>query len=132
MAMVWVVALAGSFALGGFVVAPGALAPKPQRLNPANNLGKLFSLSGLQGLLKSLIPSAFVLYIAMAIMVRDWGQILQMSRVGARPSLGWMLSRIFEISWKGGLVFILWSGFDVLISRLNFERQHPHDPPGSA
>jgi flagellar biosynthetic protein FlhB len=123
LAMAWLVALAGSFALGGFVVAPGALAPKPQRLNPANNLQKLFSLGGLQGLLKSLIPSAFVLYIGLAIMVRDWGQILQMCRVGVRPSLGWMLARIFEISWKGGLVFILWSGFDVLISRLNHERQ---------
>ncbi len=110
-------------ALVGFVVAPEALAPKPERLNPANNLGKLFSLTGLQGLLKSLIPSAFVLYIAMSMLVRDWGQILQMSRVDARSSLGWMLSRLFEISWKGCLVFILWSGFDVLLSRLNFERQ---------
>ena len=123
MALVWVVALAGSFTLGGFVVAPGAMAPKPQRLNPANNLGKLFSLSGLQGLLKSLIPSAFVVYIALAIMVRDWSQMLQMSRVGARTSLGWMLARIFEIAWKGCLVFVLWAGFDVLISRLTFERQ---------
>ncbi len=123
-ALAWLMAIASSFALGGIVVAPAALAPKPQRLNPANNLQKLFSLGGLQGLLKSLIPSAFVLYIAMAIMVRDWGQILQMCRVGVRPSLGWLLSRIFEISWKGGLVFILWSGFDVLIARLNYERQH--------
>jgi flagellar biosynthetic protein FlhB len=123
LAMTWLVALAGSFALGGFVVAPTALAPKPQRLNPANNLKKLFSLGGLQGLLKSLIPSAFVLYIALAIMIRDWGQILQMCRVGVRPSLAWMLSRIFEISWKGGLVFILWSGFDLLLARMNFERQ---------
>ncbi len=123
LALAWLVALAGSFALGGFVMAPAALAPKPQRLNPANNLGKLFSLGGLQGLLKSLVPSAFVLYIAMAIMVRDWGQILQMCRVGVRSSLGWLLSRIFEISWKGGLVFILWSGFDLLLSRMNFERQ---------
>jgi flagellar biosynthesis protein FlhB len=123
MAMIWVVALAGSFILGGFVVAPGALAPKPQRLNPANNLGKLFSLSGLQGLLKSLIPSAFMVYIALAIMVRDWSRILQMSRVGVLTSLGWMFADIFEISWKGCLVFILWAGFDVLISRLTFERQ---------
>ncbi len=123
LALAWVVALAGSFALGGFVVAPAALAPKPQRLNPASNLQRLFSLGGLQGLLKSLIPSAFVLYVTLAIMVRDWGPILQMCRVGVRPSLGWMLSRIFEISWKGSLVFTLWSGFDVLISRLNFERQ---------
>jgi flagellar biosynthetic protein FlhB len=124
LALAWLVALAGSFALGGFVMAPGALAPKPQRLNPASNLQKLFSLGGLQGLLKSLIPSAFVLYFAMAIMVRDWGQILQMCRVGVRSSLGWLLSRIFEISWKGGLVFILWSGFDLLLARMNFERQH--------
>jgi flagellar biosynthetic protein FlhB len=123
LAMTWLVALAGSFALGGFVVAPAALAPKPQKLNPANNLGKLFSLSGLQGLLKSLVPSAFVLYIAMSIMVRDWGQILQMCRVGVRPSLGWMLTRIFEIAWKGGLVFVLWSGFDLLLARMNHERQ---------
>jgi len=123
MALAWLVALASSFALGGVVVAPAALAPKPQKLNPANNLKKLFSLGGLQGLLKSLIPSAFVLYITLAILVRDWGRILQMCRVGVRASLGWMLERIFEISWKGGLVFILWSGFDVLISRLNYERQ---------
>ena len=123
LAMIWLVALASSFGLGGFVVAPGALAPKPQRLNPANNLGKLFSMSGLQGLLKSLVPSAFVVYIAMGMMVRDWSQTLQMCRLGVRPSLAWMLSRVFEISWKGSLVFVLWSGFDVLISRFNFERQ---------
>ena len=123
LALAWVVALAGSFASGGFVMAPTALAPKPQRLNPANNLQKLFSLGGLQGFLKSLVPSAFVLYIAVGIMARDWGQMLQMCRVGVRSSLVWMLARIFEISWKAGLVFVLWSGFDLLLARLNFERQ---------
>ncbi len=87
LAMTWLVALASSFTLGGFVVAPGALAPKPQRLNPANNLQKLFSLGGLQGLLKSLIPSTFVLYIAMSIMVRDWGQILQMCQLCGHPQI---------------------------------------------
>jgi flagellar biosynthetic protein FlhB len=123
MALVWLVALSGSFALGGFVVAPGALAPKPERLNPVSNLGKLFSMGGVQALLKSLIPSSFVLYIALAMMIRDWGQIMQMSRVGVRPSVGWLLSRVFEVLWKSGLVFTLWSGFDVLMARLNFERQ---------
>jgi len=121
--LAWIVALAGSFALGGFVMAPGALAPKPRRLNPASNLQKLFSLGGLQGLLKSLVPSAFVLYIGIGIMARDWGQILQMSRVGVRVSSGWLFAHIFEISWKGGLIFILWSGFDLLLARMNLERQ---------
>ncbi len=123
LALAWLVALAGSFALGGVVVAPAALAPKPQRLNPANNLQRLFSLGGMQGLLKSLIPSACVLYLVAAIVARDWGELMQISTMGARPSLAWMLSHIFEISWKGSLVFALWSGFDVLISRMNYERQ---------
>ncbi len=123
LAVAWLVALAGSFALGGIVVAPSALAPKPQRLNPAANLQKLFSLGGAQSLLKSLIPSAFVLYILTAIIARDWGELMQISRMGARPSLEWTLSHVFEICWKGSLVFALWSGFDVLISRMNYERQ---------
>lgn len=122
-AIAWVAALGGSLALGGVVIAPGALAPKVQRLNPANNLGKLFSLSGFQGLLKSLIPSGFVLYIAIAMTARDWGQIMLMTHTSVPGAMGWMLSRLFEISWKASLVFILWSGFDVLMSRLNFERQ---------
>ena len=121
--LAWLVAIAGSFALGGIVVAPGALAPKPQRLNPARNLQKLFSLGALQGLLKSLVPAAFVLYLAASLMVRDRNQLLQMSRTGVRPSLAWMLTRIFEIAWKGGLVFTLWAGADVLLARLNYERQ---------
>lgn len=121
--LAWLVALAGCFALGGIVVAPTALVPKSQRMNPARNLQKLFSLNAVQGLLKSLVPAAFVLYLAVSLMVRDWDQLLQMSRVGVRPSLGWMLTRIFEIGWKGGLVFILWAGFDVLLARLNYERQ---------
>ncbi len=120
----WLVALAGSFALGGFVMAPGALAPKPERMNPVQNLGKLFSVGALQGLLKSLVPTCLVLYLAVSIMTRDWNQILVMSRVGVRSSLGWMLTRIFEIAWKGGLVFTLWAGFDLLLARMNYERQH--------
>jgi flagellar biosynthetic protein FlhB len=121
--LTWLVALASSFALGGFVMAPGALAPKPQRMNPAQNLQKLFSVSALQSLLKSLIPTSFLLYFAISMMARDWNQTLSMSRVGVRSSLGWMLTHIFELAWKGGLVFTLWAGFDVLLARLNYERQ---------
>ena len=128
----WLVALAGSFALGGFVMAPGALAPKPERLNPASNLQKLFSLGGLQGLLKSLVPSAFVLYFAMAMMVRDWGQIMQMCRVGVRSSLAWLLSRIFEISWKGGSGLHPVVGVRSVARALELRASTPHDPPGGA
>ena len=121
--LTWLVALAGSFSLGGFVVAPAALSPKPQRLNPATNLQKLFSIVALQGLLKSLVPTAFVLYLATSMMIRDWGQILQLTRWDTRASLTWVVARIFELGWKGGLVFVLWAGFDVLLARMQYERQ---------
>ena len=120
--LAWLAAMLGSFALGGFVLAPAALSPKPQRLNPAANLQKLWSIGALQGLLKSLVPTAFLLYLAVSLITRDWNQIVQMSRTGIRSSLGWMLTRIFEIAWKGGLVFTLWAGLDVLLARLNYER----------
>jgi flagellar biosynthesis protein FlhB len=121
--LTWLVALAGSFTLGGFVLSPAALVPKPERLNPAKNLEKLFSVGALQGLLKSLIPSSLVAYLALSLITRDWDQIQGMSRVGLHASLAWTLARVFEIGWKAGLVFALWAGFDVLLARFNYERQ---------
>jgi len=121
--LAWVVAAAGSLAQGGLVFAPVALAPKADRLNPAGNLQRLFSFAGLQGLLKSLVPTAFILYLTVAVLTRDWNQILQISRTSPRASLGWMLTRAFEITWKAGLVFALWAAIDVLLSRFNFDRQ---------
>ncbi len=118
----WIVAVAGSVAQGGFLLAPAALTPKPERLSPAGNLQRIFSLSAIQGLLKSLVPTIFLAYLLVGILTRDWNQLVQMSRVSPRVSLGFIFARIFEIAWKGGLVFLLWSGFDVLLSRVNFER----------
>jgi len=123
LALAWLAALAGSFACGGFVVAPKALAPNAQRLNPAKNLGKLFSLGSVQQLLKSLIPTGFVLYLAVAMVLRDWEHFLALGAIGVRPSLAWMLERLFELSWKAGLVFVLWSGLDFLLARVQYEHQ---------
>jgi flagellar biosynthetic protein FlhB len=122
--LTWMVAVVGSFGLGGIVVAPAALAPKPERMNPVTNLQKLFSFAAIQGLLKSLVPVSFVLYFAVSLLIRDWTNILQMSRVAVNSSLGSMLALVFEIAWKGALVFCLWAGFDVLLSRFNYGQQH--------
>jgi flagellar biosynthetic protein FlhB len=118
------VAVAGSFGLGGIVVAPAALAPKPERLNPVTNLQKLFSLAAIQGLLKSLVPMSFVLYFVVSLLNRDWTHILQLSRLAVNSSLSFMFTLVFELAWKGALVFCLWAGFDVLLSRFNYGQQH--------
>src|ERR1700744_6256872 len=50
------VCLVSGFAQGGFVFAPAALAPKPERFNPASRLQQMFSLTALNNILKSLLP----------------------------------------------------------------------------
>jgi len=118
----WTVALGASFLQGGFVFAPAALAPKPERLNPASNLQRLFSLHSLRLLLKSLLPLGCIMYLTLGVVTRDWGQLLMTAHQPPRLSLGWMLERAFEISWKAGLVFLAWAGLDVLLERYSFEQ----------
>jgi flagellar biosynthesis protein FlhB len=124
LALTWMVAVAGSFGLGGFVISPARLTPKPERLNPVTNLGKLFSFGAIQGLLKSLIPMSFVLYFSASLLFREWTHVLQMSRMGINSSLAFMLTLVFEIAWKAALVFSLWAGFDALLSYFNYGQQH--------
>lgn len=118
----WGMAVAGSVAQGGFVFAPAALSPQWARLSPAQNVKRLFSLAGWSRLLKSLLPTAVIAYVAIGILAREWEEILQASRLGARSSLEWMLGLLFEICWKVGLVLLLWSGLDYLLQRIHLER----------
>jgi flagellar biosynthesis protein FlhB len=119
----WVLALIGNVAQGGLVLAPQALAPSWARLNPATNLARLFSLGNAGALLKSVVPALFILYLAVAMLARDWGQIVQAFHASQRASGVWALALMGEIAWKSCLVFLCWSLMDYLITRLNFERQ---------
>src|SRR5882672_3816761 len=76
MAAAWMLAVMASVAQGGLVFAPEALAPKIGRLSPAQKLGQIFSLTGLSGLLKSLLPFAAIAYLGVA-SIRE--------HLGARP-----------------------------------------------
>ena len=119
----WVLALVGNVAQGGLLFAPQALVPSWGRLNPATNLGRLFSLGNASALLKSVVPMLFILYLAVAMLARDWGQIIQASHASQRASGVWALALMGEIAWKSCLVFLSWSLMDYLMTRLNFERQ---------
>ncbi len=119
----WVLALVGSVAQGGLVMAPQALVPRWDRLNPASNLARLVSLGNASALLKSVVPVLFILYLVLAMLSRDWGQIIQAAHASQRASGVWALALMGEIAWKAGLVFLCWSLMDYLMTRLNFERQ---------
>ena len=72
MATAWTLSLLGGLAQGGLVFAPEALIPKVERLSPAQKLGQIFSLTGLSGLLKSLLPFAAIGYVGFATVRDHW------------------------------------------------------------
>lgn len=119
----WALSALGHVVQGGVVVAPKALAPDFNKLNPATNLQKLFSFGAVNGVLKSLVPMFFITYVVVGIFGRDWINILYSGHVNPTLASGWGLDRVFEIAWKAGLVFLMWGMADYLLEKFNFERQ---------
>jgi flagellar biosynthesis protein FlhB len=121
LALLWWITVGSSIAQGGLVFSVDALQPNLDRLNPVTNIGHLFSLSGLNRLLKSLLPAAAMLYLAFLIARRDWTEVLSSSRASVPALLNWMFSRWFEIAWKCGLVLLAWSAVDYFFQRRQLE-----------
>lgn len=113
----WLAAMTGAMAQGGLVFAPSALAFNISRLSPASRLQQLFSLPSLGRLLKSLLPGAAIVYLAVAILLRDWGSLLHVSRFSIGHLLSYGLGHAFEIAWKSALVLLVWAGADYMIER---------------
>lgn len=116
------VAMFSSAAQGGFVFAPQAFKPNWERLNPAGNIGRLFSFAGLSRALRSLIPAGAILFLFVNVLERDMLKITHLSRLGPRALLAQLGSLLFEMAWKCGLVMLAWSGADYFFQRWNYER----------
>ena len=76
----WGAALLGAFGQGGLVLAPAALAPSLSRLSPGARMRQLFSLPAFGKLLKSLLPAAAIVAIAVAVL-RAIGEICWRCRI---------------------------------------------------
>jgi flagellar biosynthesis protein FlhB len=111
-----------SIAQGGLNFSTKALMPKLSRLSPASNLGRIFSLGGLSNTLKTLVPLSFITYLCSGIIARDWTQMTLAAHAAPMAAAAWILSRLFEVSWKASLIFLAWSGLDYMLQRLNYER----------
>lgn len=117
------VSVFGNLGQGGVVFATDGLAPSFSRINPATNLGKLFSISAISNFLKSIIPMAIITYLVVAMITRDWAWMVRSCMVPAHVSITYLLERLYEVSWKSGAVFLAWSGFDYLFQRTQLSRQ---------
>jgi flagellar biosynthetic protein FlhB len=109
------------FGQGGIVFSAKGLAPKFGKLNPAQNVKQLFSLSGVSRLLKSLVPLTVILYLTFVIVVAEWPAIAHASAAGLAALPGLLMGHAYEIGWKCAFVFLLWSVVDYGLQRRKFE-----------
>ena len=121
LATAWVLSVAGGIAQGGLVFAGEALALKPERLNPAQKLKQMFSLTGFSAVLKSLLPFGVILWIGVSTLTRHWQSIVEASDLGARAFAGFLLGVMWELCWKSGLVLLCWSAVDYFLVRQKLE-----------
>jgi flagellar biosynthesis protein FlhB len=109
------VSLVAGLAQGGFVFAPEALSPKPERLSPANKLQQMVSLSALSTILKSLVPFSAIGWVGYACVRSHWGEITLSSYVDVHRFTRLMSHIVLELMWKSGLILLLWGGVDYLL-----------------
>jgi flagellar biosynthesis protein FlhB len=121
-AVAFVVAVGATLAQGGLVIATDALTPDVARLNPARNIQQLFSLAGLSRVLRSLVPSGVILYLALRLILTGAPVILHSARLHSRAALALTGHLCFSIAWQSGLVLLAWSGVDFLLQRQTYEK----------
>ena len=117
----WVLSVAGGLAQGGLVFAPEALELKPERMSPAGKLKQMFSLAGLSGILKSLLPFGAIAWIGISTITKHWGSVVHASELGVRSYAGFLAGVMAELLWKSGIVLVGWAGVDYILVRQKLE-----------
>lgn len=119
----WLAATLSGVAQGGLVFAPSALAPNLNRLNPASRIEQLFSLSAVSRLLKSMLPTAAIVCLTVALFQRDWLRLPALLHGSRRGLVAFMAAHAFELAWKASLVLLAWSAADYLLERWRHENE---------
>ena len=119
----WLAATIGGVAQGGLVFAPAALLPSWNRLSPASRLGQLFSLSAVSRMLKTLLPTAAIVALAIALLMHNWSRLPSLLHGGSSLILFFTTSQMFELAWKAALVLLAWSAADYLLERWRHENE---------
>jgi flagellar biosynthetic protein FlhB len=121
MLVAWGVALIASFAQGGFTWSPSAPSFRFDRINPASRIKQLISITAISSMLRSLVPSVVILYLTCGVIAREWNQFVFSTFRSHTSLIVWLISLLFEIAWKSGLVMLAWSVADFLLIRYRIE-----------
>jgi flagellar biosynthesis protein FlhB len=116
------VAILATLSQGGIIIASEALNLNVGRLNPVNNVKQLFSLAVFSRVLKSLLPSGLILYLALRLIVNGAPVLLHSGRMPTRTILGLMGQMCYDLAWQSTVVLVAWSGVDYALQRQTHEQ----------
>ena len=122
LAVALLAAIGSTLAQGGLTLATAALTPDWQRLNPAGNVKSLFSPAAFSRVLKSLLPSGIILYLALNMILHQATIILHAARLSSRAALALIGTLCFSLAWQAAFVLLAWSGIDYLLQRQAHEK----------
>ena len=118
----FVVAIGSTLAQGAPTFATEALTPNFNRLNPASNLQQLFSLAGISRVLRSLVPTSIILYLAIKLIDARAEAILHATRLSGAGLLALLGSLCMGLAYRSGMVFLAWAALDYFLQWRTYEK----------
>jgi flagellar biosynthetic protein FlhB len=110
------VSVSATLAQGGINFASAALAPKIERLSPANRLGQIFSVVTLGNLLKSMLPFLAIALFGIAAIQAHWTELVRASTEDIRGLMSVIAELLMSVAWKSVLVLVAWAGVDYMLT----------------
>lgn len=87
MILLFLASIAGSIALGGWLLSAKAAAPKFSRLNPIKGLGRMFSLKALMELAKAIAKVTVVMFFAVLLLQMQTPELLGLGAEAVVPAM---------------------------------------------
>ena len=122
MGLTFVVALGSAFVQGGVVLSAEPLKFKPDKVNPAKNLKKVFSKRSWVELAKSLALISVVIYLAVSVIWDYLGVFQTMVVMDIRTIVSTLGSAVFSIGLRVGIFLAVVAFADYLFQRYNHEQ----------
>jgi len=111
--------MAGVGQSGGLKVNSEALSIKPERLNPATNLGNVFSLRSLTRVGKSLLPALIVVGLG----IKAMQELILPMPVMSVARLPVTLNACYALMVKTAWVMVVWSALDYAVERMSWNKK---------
>lgn len=112
-----------TLAQGGLNFAPAALAPSFQRVSPGGRLGRIFSMTTVGNLLKSLLPFLAIAIFGVSALTSHWNELARASGEDVRALAEVVGAILRNFGWKAVLVLLLWAAIDYLLTWQQNESQ---------